>query len=75
MGLDATRFHPRATTGGIMTVRDWTAAAAEVIDDWDTVLQWSDAGARHVQQVDDGRRAVELLRLALTRASAPEDRL
>jgi hypothetical protein len=46
---------------------DWNSAATAVVKDWDDAQQWSDTTARHVQQVDDGRRAVELLRQALAR--------
>jgi hypothetical protein len=46
---------------------DWNSAATAVVKDWDDAQQWSDATARHLQQVDDGRRAVELLRQALAR--------
>jgi hypothetical protein len=48
-----------------MTGDDWTTAATEVVEDWDATQQWSDARARQVQQANDGRRAVELLRKAL----------
>jgi hypothetical protein len=48
-----------------MTGTDWSTTAAAVVDDWDAAQQWSDATARQVQQVNDGRRAVELLRQAL----------
>jgi len=46
---------------------DWDTAAAAVVEDWDAVQQWSDTKARQVQQTNDGRRAVELLRQALAR--------
>ena len=52
-----------------MTGNNWDTAAAAVIEDWDSAQQWSDARARQVQQANDGRRAVELLRQALTKST------
>jgi hypothetical protein len=52
-----------------MTGSDWNTTAAAVVDDWDAAQRWSDATARQVQQVNDGRRAVELLRQALARTT------
>lgn len=46
---------------------DWDTAAAAVVEGWDAAQQWSDTNARQVQQADDGRRAVELLRQALAK--------
>jgi len=50
---------------------DWDTAAAAVVEDWDTAQQWSDTEARQVQQTNDGRRAVELLRQALEKNPTP----
>jgi hypothetical protein len=48
-----------------MTGDDWVTTATAVVEDWDAAQMWSDTNARQVQQFDDGRRAVELLRQAL----------
>lgn len=50
-----------------MTGNDWDTAAIAVVEDWDATQRWSDTTARQLQQADDGRRAVELLRQALAR--------